>query len=187
MAITVGSILPISPLSPYGGTTAVPMTQMNPEPGSVFTDGDVLVIDATANDPIPDNTPGTVAIIGVYNGSVDNPYTAPATVDRNADFISVYLALPGTRFAGSLVAATGTDVTGVYGTDINVVTTLVESDTASGAFGCLDSGNTTAAETFVLSYSRQLDGSDGPESGVGVTNPRASFHFLVASTVFGNV
>lgn len=193
---------PIRPAGGYGSANAAYVTVEAVEPGIAFQNGDVLVIDAaSSNDPEVNNA-ATGVIFGVALVRDSAVVTGKSSIDRDGsnipddsgevDTINVALAMPGQRWQGSMIQTGPADHTGVYADDIHDAFGLLESDATGGLHGCIDFSVTGAnAVAYTLGYvTPQTDQSTGNmvygrEAGVGLSNPRVNFVFLVDKTVFG--
>ena len=189
MAVTAGTTFPIQPLGGSGGVQSHGMLNLPPDPSVEFVAGDVITIDVGTRDAQVAAIPAT-GILGVVLLNPGSPYTAPATVDRDADWVTVALAHPNRLFEGSLIDTGPNDATGVYATDVRVQLPFLNNGVTGETFLCLEqAGATPAVFTWEYRDPHSIGKTEaagfGREAGVGKTNPRVSFFFLLDATVFG--
>lgn len=175
MALTT-KVLPIRPMHPLaGGQTTFGQLKI-PMTNAAVLEGDCIEMNSGLG--VIDNS-GTDAdsIVGFAAATV------PAAVGN--DFVMVYPTLPGAFFEGTMIAATDTDATGTAANADCIKCDIVAATVGAvnlKAYACLDQGTTAAPIVHPLFYTRQIDGTQGPRSGVGKTNPRMAF--VVRSSVF---
>ena len=202
MATTAAYTTKIRPAGGYGSATAGHMTVLPVVASTTIDDGDILIIDGTAQDMLTDNSPAVGAIFGVAQVNAANGITGRSTIDRDGpnvplpnsevvDTINVAVAHPGARFSGCMIGSGINDLTSVYQTHVRSTWDCGE---ATNGMGCLI--NTTSAPVaFTLEYETpqvDLEGAVGAqgevrfgrEAGAGLTNARFVFMFLNSATVF---
>ena len=209
MATTAGTVQPMRPVGGSGSGKAATQMVCPVDPSVEIQNGDILVPDEAG--PTGDMQVENDAAIGIFGIAMvrDNAaVTAAATIDRNGSNIpttaevagvihtvNVALAMPGQRFAGTLIANGVGDHTGVYVTDIrDPVGHNVEEST--DGYACIELAADSGPCAFIMEYvSPQTDTTGligavgeqrlGREAGVGLLNPRVIFIFPTAYTVFG--
>lgn len=205
MATTAGSTFPFRPIGGPGGSRTSAHKVAPLDPSITIQSGDVLVIATATNDVEVDNVnPGAATdIYGIFDiGPKATEPTAAATIDRDLSpgpdvddvwhSANVILALPGQRFAGNMAeTVTPNDHTGVYADDVNIDAAIRESTEGYAILTENPGADTVCARTMDY-VNPQVDTANadnifsfGREAGVGLTNPRMEFYFLVASTCFG--
>jgi len=195
MATTTGTTAPIKPAGGAGGTVAADVMTIPCDPSVAFDAGDLIVVDGTTKDAqiVASNNIvlATNFILGVAATKAGG-FTANATIDRNgtigADLINLWPAWPGRRWTGTIIDGTS-DQDGVYAEDIR--TKYGTLDSADG-YACINKADTVAPVAFTLEYvTPQYDSqvnskwNYGREAGVVIKNPRVTFVFVAAATVFG--
>ena len=176
MALTAGTVWP---MAPFGGRDqhAAPVMEFGATASETVKKGDVLTV--ASGRASRDASPTIDLTLGIAAG----PKTTTGTVTED-DVVLVHPAFANMMFEGNAVGAAGTDVTGVYATDLLARNDVLESDIAgtTDEIFVIDTGGTTNAAVRTLRYGRQKDGTIGRASGVGKTNPRVVFVFC--SSVF---
>lgn len=197
MANTIATF-PMRPAQGEASTGAAPLTVIPLHASEEITDGDVLVVNQTshhvedANEATGDTGANKILGVALRKGTG----TAAASIDRDAgpgpdtsgtyNTVNVALATPGAMFDGCIIAAGPADHTGAYNEDILIALEILES---SDGYACLDVATTTPV-TYTFKYvSPQYDYTNsvwsyGAAAGVGLENPRVTFTFLTAATVF---
>lgn len=209
MAITAGTVFPITPAGGDGGLASGSQLVCPLDPAQVVQAGDILLIDGTTKDLVVANADpaGTSLIYGVAMAS-GGGFTAASTIDRDQEGVStdsagsrhtlnVALALPGEKFTGNVVQTATVDETGVYQDNINTQMSIVQADVTAPTttdFAALDqpAAGTNCVHALYYTSPQFLTGGSpelwqyGRLAGVGIANPRMTFYFLVDATVWGS-
>lgn len=194
MALTVGTYpQPMAAFGGSGGTQAAQQFRLPADASETINPGDILVITTTTRDLSVNNNPtgGTAPIFGIAVHS----RTTGATVDRATEQISVWPAFVNMLFVGNVVGGATTDFTGAYATLMSIAYGTVAATEPTPDVACINQADTANPVLLPVFFVRQRPGgptpngtsvASGPESGVGVLNPRVAFMWLPSATFWGS-
>lgn len=179
MAITTGTVMPITPYNLNSGAGSSPVLSFPITSAKPITAGDVIIM--TSGKVLDGNTAQSASTIV---GIAAEPKASVATAGDN-DQLLVFPAYGGTLFIGNFVGGAGTDYSTNAYTDIAPATLYDTVELTVGAFAAVNFADTTGGQCKVVQYAREQMGGL-PFKGVGTTpltiNPRVIFKF--ASTIF---